>query len=243
MPNMDKNKTEYHKITYGSQVIAFELEYKNRRTLEISVFPDLTVKVKAPLQRSYPEIEEKVRKRATWIIEQKYFFSLFLPKQPPKKYISGETHLYLGRQYRLKVIPANEDNVVLSRGLLTVFTKDRMNSPKIQTLVERWYHNRAREKFQERIHWCYEKVRKYGINRVEFQVRNMSKRWGSCSKAGKLLLNYQLIKAPSHCIDYVILHELCHVKYFNHGKIFYHLLTQVMPDWEKRKKRLEQISV
>ena len=71
----------------------------------------------------------------------------------------------------------------------------------------------------------------------------MKKRWGSCSKQGAIILNTELIKAPSHCIDYVILHEMCHLKYFNHGKAFYNLLVKIMPDWEKRKKRLEEVLV
>ena len=113
-PNMNNNTIEHHKIKYGSQIIPFQLEYRKRKTLEISVYPDMSVRVKAPLKRTYCEIEEKVRKRAAWIIEQRYFFSLFLPIQPAKKYISGESHFYLGRQYRLKVVSSTEEKVVLT---------------------------------------------------------------------------------------------------------------------------------
>ena len=122
---MDNNTIEHHKIKYGSKVLPFQLEYRKRKTLEISVYPDMSVRVKAPLKRTYCEIEEKVRKRAAWIIEQRYFFSLFLPIQPAKKYVSGESHFYLGKQYRLKVVRSIEEKVVLKRGIINVYTKNR----------------------------------------------------------------------------------------------------------------------
>jgi len=234
---------EYHKIKYGSQIIPFQLEFRNRKTLEISVYPDMSVKVVAPLKRAYEEIEAKVRKRASWIIEQRYFFSLYLPKQPPKKFVSGESHYYLGKQYRLKVVTSQEEKVVLRRGIINVYTKNRTDSAQIRKLLNSWYRQRADIKFAERLMLCYAKIKKYGVVKPDIQIRKMKKRWGSCSKNGAIILNTELIKAPSNCIDYVIMHEMCHIKYFNHGKAFYNLLVKVMPDWEKRKKRLEIVSV
>jgi len=232
---------EHHKIIYGSQIIPFQLEYRNRKTLEISVYPDMSVKVIAPLKRTYDEIEAKVRKRASWIIEQRYFFSLYLPKQLPKKFISGESHYYLGRQYRLKTINSADSKVVLCRGVIHVYVPDRSDSAQIKKLLEIWYRQRADIKFSERLDLCYSKIKKYGIAEPTIQIRKMKKRWGSCSKQATIILNTELIKAPSHCIDYVITHEMCHLRYFNHGKAFYNLLVKVMPDWEKRKKRLERV--
>lgn len=239
MPNI--NTTESHKIAFGSHVIPFELQYSKRKTLEISVYPDMSVVVKAPATRSFEEVKEKILKRGSWILEQRYFFSLYLPKQPEKKYVSGETHIYLGRQYRLKVVTSSEEKVVLKRGYIFVHTKDKTNSKPIQKLLDAWYRERASIKFRERLNICLKKLQKYGIKTPQIQIRKMSSRWGSCSENGRITLNTQLIKAPSQCIDYVITHEMCHLKYFNHGKAFYNLLVQVMPDWEKRKGRLESI--
>lgn len=231
---------EIHKIQYGTMLISFELEHRKRRTLEISVYPDLSVKVRAPLGRTLNEVKEKVRKRASWIVEQKYFFSLFLPKQPDRHYLSGETHLYLGRKYRLKIIESDYEQIQLNRGLLSIYTGKRDNTLKIKKLLDRWYRERAKDVFKKRLELCIEKVKKHGIHRPPVRILNMSKRWGSCSKEGILILNSHLIKASSQCIDYVIMHELCHLKYFNHGTAFYNLFTKVMPDWEKRKKKLNQ---
>jgi len=238
MPDLDKH---FHKIQYGTQIISFELECSNRRTLEISVYPDLSVKVTAPLDRTLDEIKAKIHKRASWIIEQKYFFSLFLPKQSERHYVSGETHLYLGKKYRLKIVESDSEQLQLSRGIISVYTDKRDNISKIKQQLDRWYRERAKDKYEQRLDFCMHIVKKYGISKPQIRILNMSKRWGSCSKQGVMILNSHLIKASSQCIDYVIMHELCHLKYFNHGPAFYKLITRVMPDWEKRKKILEEI--
>ena len=234
---------EQHRIKFGRQIIPFSLEYRKRKTLEISVYPDMAVKVLAPLNRSYKEIEKKVRKRALWIVEQRYFFSLFLPVQPDKKYVSGESFYYLGRQYRLKVISSADEKVILKGGIIYVYTKNRKKTTQIKNILNKWYRERAQIKFVERLDLCYARVKKYGIGIPTIQIRRMKRRWGSCSQQGAIILNTELIKAPSHCIDYVIMHEICHTKYFNHGKHFYDLLVRAMPDWEKRKKRLERVEL
>lgn len=234
---------EHHKIKFGSQIIPFQLEYRDRKTLEISVYPDMSVKVVAPIKRAYEDIVAKVRKRASWIIEQRYFFSLYLPKLPPKKFISGESHYYLGRQYRLKTINSADSKVILSRGVIHVYSPDRSDSVQIKKLLETWYRQRAALKFSERLDLCHSKIKKYCITKPTIQIRKMKNRWGSCSKQASIILNSELIKAPSHGIDYVIMHEICHLKHFDHGKDFYNLLVRVMPDWEKRKKRLENILI
>lgn len=232
-----------HKIKYGSRYITFELEYRQRKTMEISVYPDMSVRVKAPVSRSIEQIKQKIHKRASWIMEQKYFFSLFLPEQPRRQFISGETHTYLGKKYRLKILKREEEQVKLIRGCLLVHVS-RQNDPKrVKTLLEGWYKKQAQTKFEQRLNLCMQKVQKHGIGRPLIQIRKMSKRWGSCTKSGTLLLNLQLIKASAPCIDYVIMHELCHLKYFNHGSAFYDLFYQIMPDWEKRKKKLELVNI
>lgn len=240
---MSANEGQSHSIRYGSRTIAFELEHRRRRTLEISVYPDTAVRVIAPLNRTLEEVQEKVRKRASWILEQQRSFSLFLPKQPPRRYVSGETHAYLGRHYRLKTINSDRERVVLSRGVLCVYVKDRTDSARVRRLMRAWYRERAAQKFRERLDLCWQKARKHGIPQPAFQIRDMARRWGSCSGNGTLLLNSQLVKAPTQCIDYVIVHELCHTQHFNHSKSFYELLTKIMPDWQARKRRLESVAL
>jgi predicted metal-dependent hydrolase len=231
-----------HQIIFGSEIINYKVTYCIRKTLEISVYPDLSVIVKAPQNTSYSDIKEKVRKRAYWILKQKSYFSNFLPKSETKRYLSGETHLYLGKQYRLKIVESDTESVKLKSGYIFVFTKEKNNIEITKKLLSKWYKNHATEKFQQKLIKCFEKAEKYNIVFPTLKIRKMSKRWGSCTKSQILNLNLELIKVPSHCIEYVIMHELCHLKYHNHSPYFYKLLNILFPDWERTKKRLEEFN-
>jgi predicted metal-dependent hydrolase len=188
-------------------------------------------------------IEERLRKRAAWIIRQQRYFAQFQPRTPERRYVAGETHLYLGRQYRLKIVPDEREMVKLVRGFIFVHATSRANgSGRVRELLEDWYRSRARVKFPERIKACLkafptpEEFRPKGLI-----IRKFRRRWGSMSPSGRLLLNLRLIQAPIDAVDYVITHELCHIAEPHHGPAFLDLLSRVMPDWERRKSRLERV--
>lgn len=231
---------ETHKIQYGKTEIAFKLYYLDRKTLGIYINPDMSVIVKAPLDAELSKIYKKVEHRASWILKQQKFFNDFHPLTPPRKYISGETHLYLGKQYRLKVIENEKEDVKLIRGFIEVYTKNRGNHDKIKSNLESWYRKHAAVKLTQCVKDSTRLFRKHEIADPEIVLRPMEKRWGSCTKDGKLILNPELIKAPKRCIEYVIIHELCHLVEPNHNKAFLNLQTRIMPEWEKWKDRLEQ---
>ncbi len=230
-----------HCLQYGEQEIRYEIVRRQRKTLEIAVEPDASVVVAAPADAPLNTIEAKLRKRAAWVMRQQRYFIQFLPRTPERRFIAGETHLYLGRQYRLKVVPHVQESVKLIRGFIVVQTH-RPNRPEVtRDLVEGWYRDRAHIKFPERIAVCLELFPNSEAFRPRgLIVRQTKNRWGSMSPAGRLLLNPRLIQAPVHAIDYVITHELCHIAEPHHGAAFYKLLEKVMPDWERRKQRLEQ---
>lgn len=234
-------KTERHSVRYGEHRIDFSIVRRDRTTLEIAVEPDASVVVAAPQDAQLAAIEEKVRKRAAWIRRQQRYFVQFLPRTPDRQYVAGETHLYLGRQYRLKVVPHVQTTVKLVRGFIVVQTHRPERAEMTRELVEAWYRERAHVKFVERLE----------VNLLRFPVpndfrpkglivRQLRQRWGSMSSASRLLLNRRLIEAPIDAIDYVITHELCHIAVPHHGPEFFELLERVLPDWEKRKHRLEQ---
>lgn len=235
------NTTERSYIEYGGHRIDFAVVRRRRRTLEIAVEPDASVVVVAPMDARTEAIAEKVRKRAAWIRRQQSFFSQFMPRTPERRYLAGETHLYLGRQYRLKVVQSGRSDVTMIRGFIIVHTRERDRPEVTRRLVERWYHKEARAKFAKRLEASLtrfpdpEAFRPKGLI-----VRRMAKRWGSLSPAGRLLLNRRLIEAPVDTIDYVIVHELCHMAEPHHGPAFYQLLDRVMPEWAGRKARLEE---
>ena len=112
--------TTRHSVVYGQKTINYSLLFCDRKTMEIAVHPDSTVVVKAPVQSDISLIEEKIIKRARWIIRQLNYFKQFDPKTPERCYVNGETHLYLGRQYRLKLLEGAENSVKLSRGCFHV---------------------------------------------------------------------------------------------------------------------------
>jgi hypothetical protein len=234
---------QVYSIAYGKETIRFSLSYSRRKTLAISVHPDLSVTVTAPQGTKIEAVKQKVRKQAAWILKQRNYFSQFLPEQPPRQYVSGETHLYLGRQYRLKVVEGADESVKLKGGWIHVQVKRKNDTQRIKALFDEWMLRRARERFQLSLEKCLEKLRRHEIAKPQLRIRKMKKRWGSCTARGVINLNIELIKAPSHCIDYVVVHELCHLKYPNHGKEFHSLLDRVMPDWGARKQRLERVKL
>ena len=234
-----KTTSKLHKVNFGSEIISFSLEFRQRKSLAISVHPDLTVAVIAPEDQPLSKISAKVKKRAPWILRQKHYFSKFLPKQPPRKFISGETHKYLGRHYRLKVISSKNEHVSLKRGFLIVSTQERSNPKAVHRLLSGWYREQAERHFQESLDRTLKLFRKLNIEIPNIRIKKMAKRWGSCTANGIIYLNPDLIKAPKKCIDYVMVHEMCHLKIRNHSAGYYRLLKRVMPDWEERKTTLE----
>ncbi len=228
-------------VTFGRRTISFTLEFSRRKTLGITVNPDMSVTVTAPEGKDTEAIKKIVRKRAPWILKQQREFEKCMPAVTPREYVSGETWRYLGRQYRLKVYENGAEKVRLKGAFLTVGVKDRSDKRKIREMVEQWYRNRAREYFTVKATHCHELLRKYEVPLPDIRLRVMKTRWGSCTGRGIVLLNPELVKLPSHCVEYVIMHEMCHLKHHDHGTDFYRLLSRVMPDWEKRKERLDSI--
>ncbi len=224
-------------LEFGSKTIEYDLSFAERKTLGIKVNPDMEVFVKAPLGSPIDRIELILRRRAPWILKQQDDFLAHFPKMPPKKFISGETHLYLGRQYRLKIEAGSKESVKLNGRFLVVIT----NEPgRVSQLLDRWYKTHAKAKFGEYCSEWVEKFKIFGVVPDEIKIRKMQKRWGSCSTNGKIILNQELIKTPKGCIEYVIIHELCHLIHYNHDSNFYDLQTRMMPTWEKWKARLEK---
>ncbi|MEO6286658.1 MAG: SprT family zinc-dependent metalloprotease [Dyadobacter sp.] len=228
--------TDY--IVFGSKRIDFELTFANRKSLGITVTPDLDVLVKAPDGTPIVDIKERLRKRAPWIIRQQSFFLSFHPKNPPRKFVSGETHLFLGRPYRLKIIASDTEAVKISGKFIEVFTADKSRT---ETLISEWYLDNARKKFHSIAQPLIKRFKKYEVEPSSIILRNMPTRWGSCTPRGKIILNPELIKAPKGCIEYVIVHELCHLVHHNHTQKFVDLQNREFRDWEKWKGRLERL--
>jgi predicted metal-dependent hydrolase len=232
-------------LEYGTSKIGFLVCRRERKTLEINVQPDMRVEVVAPIQATNEEILRKVRKRAPWINKQIRFFFQYHPRTPARKYLAGETHRYLGRQYRLKVISdVDQDTckkVRMARGYIEVRSPYPNQPDTTRHLTRAWLKERAHIKFAERLGICLEQFPDSEAFRpAGMVIRNMTKRWGSMTPSNRLILNLELIRAPVDAIDYVITHELCHIKHNHHGPEFFKLLERTMPDWKRRKIKLEK---
>lgn len=227
-------------IKFGSRIIYYSIHYSNRKTLGIIVTPEKLVKVRAPMGASLERIGKIVRKKAPWIIRNIEYFESLLPVLPPKSYVSGESYYYLGRHYRLKVKKSNLEDVRINKSNIIVYTNHKSNPRVVKTLLEYWYKERAEKKFKERLMLCYESFKNHLVTMPLLTVKTMKTRWGSCSIKKRIILNTELIKTPIRCIDYVIMHELCHLIHRNHDHKFYTLLSSLLPDWKDRKAVLEK---
>ncbi len=225
-------------LRYGSRRIAYELSYAERKTLAISVHPDLRVTVAAPLEATVEEVEARLRKRAPWILRRQRQYETYLPHLPPRQYVSGETHRYLGRQLRLKVVAEAQEAVTLARNYLYVHLPDPTQRLRVQALLDAWYLERAHAVFGERLAACYPRVQRLGAPYPALAIRPLSSRWGLTRPTGRITLNVKLIQAPVACIDYVLYHELCHLIEPNHSPAYYRLLDRTLPDWRARRERL-----
>ena len=225
-------------LTYDGETIPFHLSYSKRKSLEIAVHPDGSVVVKAPLGSDEILIQAFLYQRLRWIRRQLRYFAQFEPRTPKRQFVGGESHLYLGKQYRLKIRLSDTDEVLLKRGFFHIQAVD--DEPEhIAMLLEAWYRSKAEVYFAQVFEECWQLFQKKGVKKPVLRIRKMKTLWGSFSVKRGITLNLELIKAPRECIEYVVIHELCHLLHLNHGPEFYSLLEQFLPDWTKRKHKLE----
>lgn len=243
-------KEEYSFI-YGDEAIGYEVIRKpysegKKRNITIKVHPNCRVVITSPDDAALSDIHDAVMKRAKWIDDALKEFRSHLEYVEPKQYVSGEMQFYLGRRYVLKVVEncnVSSAGVKMYRGKLIV-TLPRFDANKqklVRTLITKWYKRRADKIFHERLAELLPQAN-WITGIPSFRILPMSKQWGSCSAKGQLMLNPHLVKAPKECIDYVILHELCHVAEHNHSERFWRLLTSVMPNWKEVKSRLDAMA-
>lgn len=237
-----KNK---NKITFGQKTINFSITRSARRkkTIALSIEPTGYVLVRAPINTPYPRLTQIVESKAEWIIRK--LSSLDSTPPPAKKeFVSGESFPMLGRHLRFKVL--QDSNIKkpvarMHRGrlevILNTINNNGRSSMEIKDAITKWYRLQAAERIPERTR-IYAK--KMGIKEPEVFIRDQQKRWGSCNAKGILRFNWRIIMAPMSLIDYVVVHELCHLKYMNHSKSFWKYLGMIMPDYEKRARSLKE---
>ncbi|MDM4766672.1 SprT family zinc-dependent metalloprotease [Pelomonas sp. SE-A7] len=231
-----------HRVAYGDEQIAFTLRRQTTRVVSrvaIHVEPNGCVQVDAPPSTSLADVLAAVRKRSRWISQHVAAAKARMAHVLPRQYVSGESIHYLGKRYRLKVVvePASAAEAKL-RGAFVVVNVPGHDVDQIRASIDAWYRERAREVFAARLKVVAEPLR-WVRQLPPFRLQFMTRQWGSCSPSGRLTLNPWLVAAPREAIDYVLLHELCHLKHHNHGSAFYRALTRHCPEWERIKVRLD----
>ncbi|WP_370335328.1 M48 family metallopeptidase [Parvularcula marina] len=231
-------------VRYGSELIGFEVTTNSilKDRIRIHVHPNCQVEVEAPPDTDEKELSAGVVKRGRWISKQLAQARSAKAHALPREYVSGETHFYIGRRYKLRVSETNEKpgTVTLKGGTIEV-TLRTADKAAIRRRLSEWYFERANDYFERRMATVVS-----GFTWIEetpkFKLVTMKKQWGSCAPSGVIHLNPWLIRAPSDCIDYVIAHELCHLRERNHSPAYYKLLTRHCPDWQHRKAKLDGIA-
>ncbi len=227
------------KFIYGKTEYKYFLDLQKRKTFALVISPSMDIILKAPFDIKKKEAEKFLEKKVFWIDKQLKFFANFKKTKSKKEYIPGESFLYLGRRYMLKIYKSKEDKVVLRKGKLTILSSKSKNQKFNKELLKEWFEGKMKKVYTERLGVVLQNFEYASIPKLK--IRKMAKRWGSYYSGGKIILNTLLIHATKKQIDYVISHELCHIKYRKHNKEFYDLLEKKFPKWEMEKQKLENL--
>lgn len=213
---------------------------KVKKRILIEVHPNGVVEVKAPRFVSQKQVQKVVESNIVWIEKQKQKYQTQKESYFPYQYLQGEEHYFLGERYslNLEIVSAGKNQVALFKQCFHIQTQD-LN--KVEKLLDIWYKQQAKTIFTQRLTSLIKHTP--WVNEIPpIKIRKMKTRWGSCSHSGNINLNLHLVKAPIDCIDYVIVHELCHLKEFNHSRRFYALMSKAMPNWLTIKNQLQQFT-
>jgi predicted metal-dependent hydrolase len=219
--------------------INYVVIFSRRRTIGISISHDKGVIIRAPFRTPKKTIEEIIHGKANWIRKHQERFLKLRNYGIPVSYSDGSIHPYIGKNYTLKTVISHKVFVRQNGNILEVGFSERDAPSVAKRLLNKWYKDEAIEFFSAKLKDILARFEKYNFRPASLVVRTMKRRWGSCSVKGKITLNTELIKMAEPCIEYVIIHELCHLKYHNHGKEFYTLMSGIDPDWKINRRLLK----
>lgn len=220
----------------------YSIKRQKRKSIALHVLTDASVEIRAPKWVAERELIQFVEQRVDWVVEQREKRLQQLANTPG--FCQGEQHFYLGQRYPLTLREGTPNRNALIDNQLCLFVRDISCEGAVEKSLQQFYKSSAAILFQERMDHCYSMFPMQSLPykpKPSIKLRKMRRRWGSCSSKGLVTLNTQLMKMPIKCIDYVIVHELCHLWEFNHSKAFYRLLSQAMPNWRECEKIIESI--
>lgn len=246
-------------LRVGTDQVPCEIRRSTRRrTLAIEVHPEPRVIVRAPSGWPAAQIAARLAERTAWIGRHvQRFRGLAAALPPPPGYVTGDLLHYLGELHRLEVGTAGRPGVARHPGVLRVGVPAGAGPDRVRRALETWYRARAQELFAVLVEEQFGWFRDRGHPVPALTIRKMTTRWGTLAGpvrrgglpwsaarprgASRLTLNLVLVRAPRECSEYVVVHELCHLEHRGHGRNFYRLMDQRLPDWPERKRRLESL--
>jgi predicted metal-dependent hydrolase len=223
---------------YSIEGIEFRVVYSRRRTIGISVLPDSSVIVRVPYLTSGRTIERIVREKMAWIIKHRDNYRKNPGIKKSRRYADGEMHLYRGNEYLLRLEIAKKLYVRLSDNTIEAGVITGADEAFVKRLLYAWYKNEANNVLPTMFNQVLENLKDLHFKPSGLVIRTMKRRWGSCSSKRIVTLSTELIKLPDRYIEYVIIHELCHLRHHNHGSGYYRLLSELCPDYAILRKEL-----
>ncbi len=222
------------------QEIEFTIIYSGRRTIGISILPDASVVVRVPYRTSLRAIESIVLKKSGWIIKHRDNYRNNLATKTVIHYRSGEMHLFRGKEKILDVKNSPKPYVSFLEDTIEIGIKRTDDPNEVKKLLYKGYKDEAISLFALKMQDILTNYEYYNFKPTGLIIRSMKRRWGSCSNKGIITLSTELIKLPDLYIEYVITHELCHLKHHNHGKQYYALLSELFPDWKSARQEMKK---
>ncbi len=225
-------------VTIASEEIPVDIVRSSRRTVALYVRPGGTLQVRAPRYVPVSLLMQFVREKSRWIERHLSILREAAPPSYPQMTVNGSTIPFMGSQIAVRVTAGSRNRVLLKDQELLITLSGETSPEKITAVTDAWYHQQAKDFFPRR---TAEMVAMHHAKLPEprnVSVRKMRRRWGTCHSNGTVWFNRELIKRDPELIDYVIIHELCHLVHHNHGREYYELLGSIIPEFRKLRQRL-----
>jgi predicted metal-dependent hydrolase len=242
MPRPFSTAPRRETIPYQNQSLHYTLVFRSRRTIGFAVRPDGSVHVSAPAGTSPEWVAQQVLKKADWILKHQEAFASRPAPAPTRLFEAGSPHYYQGQPYRLRFAEAPRPTVTVTSDELVVASPAPLTAAQTEALLHAWYARQAKVLFAESLARVWPRFAGFNLVRPTLFVRQMRSRWGSCTpRTARIRLSPELVRARPECLDYVLLHECCHLLVGDHSKAFYDLQTRLLPDWQHWKTELNAL--
>ena len=242
MPRSFSAAPRRESFLYRNQPLNYTLVFRSRRTIGFAVKPDGSVHVTAPAGTSPEWVAQQVLKKADWILKHQATFAARPAPAPTRRFEAGSTHYYQGNPHQLRFAEARRLAVSVQPTELVISAPSALSAAQTEALLHAWYARQAAPHFAQSLERVWPRFAEFNLARPTLSVRHMRTRWGSCTpRTARIRLSPELVRARPECLDFVLLHECCHLLVGDHSKAFYDLQTRLMPDWERWKTELNAL--